>query len=115
MQPASAAIDDNGSTRWESQHGIDPSWLALDLGAAHNLNRIEIDWEAANAANYQVQGSNDNSNWSTLATQTGGTFGARTDSLNINGNYRYLRVLATQRSTDNDWGYSIFEVRVMGN
>jgi beta-glucanase (GH16 family) len=115
LQPASAAIDDNGSTRWESQHGIDPSWLTLDLGAAHNLNRIEIDWEAANAANYQVQGSNDNSNWSTLATQTGGTFGARTDSLNINGNYRYLRLLATQRSAGNDWGYSIFEVRMMGN
>ena len=115
LLPASAAIDGNGGTRWESAHALDPSWFSVDLGSAHNLSRVEIDWEAANAANYEVQGSNNNSSWTTLATRTGGAFGNRTDSVNVSGNYRYVRVLGTQRSAGNTWGYSIWEMRVLGN
>lgn len=115
MQPAANAIDKNAGTRWESAVATDPSWLSLDLGVAKNLSSIAIDWEAANAANYTVQGSNDNTNWSTLATKTGGTFGNRTDTFNLTGNYRYVRIYGTQRSVGNQWGYSIWEVRVSGN
>ncbi|HTF84357.1 MAG TPA: discoidin domain-containing protein [Cellvibrio sp.] len=115
LLPASAAIDGNGGTRWESAHALDPSWFSVDLGSARNLSRVEIDWEAANAANYDVQGSNNNSSWTTLATRTGGAFGNRTDSVNVSGNYRYVRILGTQRSAGNTWGYSIWEMRVLGN
>ena len=87
----------------------------MDLGSARNLSRVEIDWEAANAANYEVQGSNNSSSWTTLATRTGGAFGNRTDSVNVSGSYRYVRILGTQRSVGNNWGYSIFEMRVLGN
>ena len=114
LTPAANAIDKNSGTRWESYHALDPSWLTLDLGSAKTLNSMAIGWEAANAANYTVQGSNDNTNWSTLATRTGGTFGERTDTLNIAGSYRYLRIHATARSAGNQWGYSIWEVRVLG-
>jgi hypothetical protein len=115
LLPASAAIDGNAGTRWESAHAVDPSWFSVDLGSARTLSRVEIDWEAANAANYQVQGSNNNSTWTTLATRTGGTFGNRTDSVTVSGSYRYVRILGTQRSAGNSWGYSIFELRVLGN
>jgi hypothetical protein len=115
MQPASLAIDNNPGTRWESTHGIDPSWLSLDLGAVKSLSSIEIDWEAANAATYIVQGSNDNANWTNITTKTGGTFGNRTDVVALSGSYRYLRIYGTQRSAGNQWGYSIWEVRVKGN
>ncbi len=114
-QPAANAIDKNAGTRWESTAAIDPSWLTLDFGSVKNLTSIAIDWEAANAANYLVQGSNDNANWTNLASKTGGTFGNRTDTLALAGSYRYVRIYSTARSTGNQWGYSIWEVRVSGN
>ena len=115
VQPAANAIDKNAGTRWESALATDPSWLTLDLGAARSLATIAIDWEAANAANYLVQGSNDNTNWTTLSTKTGGTFGNRTDTATLSGSYRYVRIYGTARSVGNQWGYSIWEVRVTGS
>ncbi len=114
LTPAANAIDKNGGTRWESAHGIDPSWITFDLGSAKTLTQIAIDWEAANAGAYTVQGSNDNANWTTIATRTGGTFGNRTDTVTLSGNYRYLRINGTARSTGNQWGYSIWEVQITG-
>jgi beta-glucanase (GH16 family) len=114
LTPAANAIDKNNGTRWESAHALDPTWLVLDLGSSKTLSSIAIDWEAANAADYSVQGSNDNTNWTNLASRTGGTFGNRTDTLTIAGNYRYVRIYATARSATNQWGYSIWEARVLG-
>lgn len=114
LQPATNAADKNAGTRWESAIAADPSWLTLDLGVARNLTSIAIDWEAANAANYTIQGSNDNTNWATLSTKTGGTFGNRTDTATLSGNYRYVRIYGTARSPGNQWGYSIWEVRIAG-
>ncbi len=115
IQPAINAADKNAGTRWESAINIDPSWLTLDLGVQRNLSSVAIDWEAANAANYLIQGSNDNTNWTQLAAKTGGTFGNRTDTTTVAGNYRYVRIYGTARSPGNAWGYSIWEVRITGN
>lgn len=115
LQPAALAIDNNAGSRWESAHGIDPSWITLDFGSAKTLGSVVIDWEAANAASYQVQGSNNNSTWVDLASRTGGTFGARTDTLTVSGSYRYVRIYGTQRSPTNQWGYSIIELKVYGS
>ncbi len=112
VQPATMAIDTNAGTRWESTHGVDPAWISLDFGSAKPLASVVIDWEAANAANYEVQGSTNNSSWTTLASRTGGTFGARTDTIALNGSYRYLRIYGTARSAGNQWGYSIIELKV---
>lgn len=114
LTPAANAIDKNSGTRWESAHALDPTSLTLDLGSTKTLSSIAIDWEAANAANYTVQGSNDNTNWTNLVSRTGGTFGNRTDTLTIAGSYRYVRINGTARSVGNQWGYSIWEVRVLG-
>ena len=115
LQAAADAVDGNAGTRWESTAGVDPSWISVDLGESYNLNTVTVDWEAANAANYQVQGSNDNSNWATLATKTGGAFGNRTDTNSVTGSYRYVRIYATARSVGNNWGYSIYELKVAGS
>lgn len=115
LQASANAVDGNAGTRWESNHGVDPSWISVDLGAGRTLTSVVIDWEAANAANYQVQGSNDNTNWTTLATRTGGAFGNRTDTNAVSGTYRYVRIYCTARSAGNNWGYSIFELKVYGS
>lgn len=114
LQPASNAVDGNAGTRWESNHGLDPSWFSVDLAKQTALTNVVIDWEVANAADYQIQGSNDNANWTTLISQTGLAFGARTDSLVVSGNYRYVRMYGTKRSVGNQWGYSIWSFKVYG-
>lgn len=115
FQAASLAVDGNQSSRWESSHGVSPSWLTLDLGGAYDVTGVTIDWEAANAANYAIEGSNDNSQWTTLASFTDGAFGSRSDTLALSGSYRYVRMYATERSAGNYWGYSIFEMQVSGS
>ncbi len=114
LQPTANAVDGNGGTRWESNHGVDPSWLSVDLTSQTTLTSVVIDWEAANAADYQIQGSNDNTNWTSLATKTGLTFGARTDTVTVQGSYRHVRMYGTKRSTGNAWGYSIYSFKIYG-
>lgn len=112
--PAVNVVDGNLNTRWESEHGFDPQWLIIDLGKIYELDNIEINWEAANAATYEVQGSNDKSTWTNLYRQTQGQFGNRIDNLKITGKYRYIRIYGINRSSGNNWGYSIWEVKVFG-
>lgn len=113
-QPAAFAFDGNMTSRWESTHGMDPSFLTLDLNAAATLTQVTIFWEAANAESYVIEGSNDNVNWSQLASFSGGTFGDRTDTQNISGIYRFVRMNGTARSVGNTFGYSIWEMEIYG-
>ncbi len=106
------AVDGNMLTRWESAHGIDPSWITLDLGTSYALTEVIIHWEAANAATYEIQGSMDNSNWTTLSIESGGVFGDRTDIVTVSGTYRYVRMLGITRTSV--YGYSIWEMEIYG-
>jgi hypothetical protein len=115
LTPALNAVDGNGGTRWESVHGVSPSWWSVDLGANYALSSVVIDWEAANAASYDVQGSVNGTTWTTVATRTGGAFGTRTDTVAATGTYRYVRINCTQRSVGNNWGYSFWELKVYGS
>lgn len=111
---AAFAADGDQATRWESAHGVDPSWLVLDLGLAHALTQTTIYWEAANAELYTLDGSLDGQNWVTLSVQSGGLFGDRTDEVSLAGAFRYLRMFGVKRSAGNGWGYSIWEMEVYG-
>ncbi|UZJ45063.1 family 16 glycosylhydrolase [Marinimicrobium sp. C6131] len=111
---ASNAIDGDPNTRWASAAQTDPSHITIDLGQQYALSSVVIHWEAANADTYQILGSNDGGNWTTLATETGGTFGDRTDTLNVAGDFRYVRMNGISRSAGNEWGYSIWELEIYG-
>ncbi len=106
------AFDRNLNTRWESAHGVDPSWITLDLGDRYALSSVTIHWEAANAASYEIRASSDNSNWTTLASRYGGVFGNRTDRVDLSGTYRYVRMHGLTRTSP--YGYSIWEMEVYG-
>ena len=108
------AADGNLGTRWESLHQIDSSQLTMDLGARYELSNTVIHWEAANAKDYTVQGSNDQRDWTTLASVSDAVFGNRTDQLTISGDYQYVRINASQRSAGNQWGFSIWEIELYG-
>ncbi len=105
--PASNATDGNLSTRWSSAFS-DPQWLEADLGSAQNICQVVIHWETAYAKAFQIQTSNDNSTWTTIYSTTTGTGGTQT--LNVSGSGRYIRMYGTVRATQ--YGYSIYEFQV---
>jgi hypothetical protein len=105
--PASAAFDGNTGTRWSSAFS-DPQWLRVDLGTSTAICQVVLNWEAAYATAFQLQVSNDATNWTTIFSTTTGTGGVQT--LAVTGTGRYVRVLGTTRATA--FGYSLWEFGV---
>jgi hypothetical protein len=105
--PASAAFDGDTATRWSSQ-AADPQWLQVDLGAVKGICKVDLNWEAAYAKDFQIQASADGQNWSTLKSVTGATGG--TASYDVSGSGRYVRIYGTARGTG--YGYSLWEAGV---
>ncbi len=59
-------------------------------------------WETAYGKAYQIQVSNDATNWTTIYSTTTGDGG--TDDLSVSGSGRYVRMYGSVRGTQ--WGYS---------
>jgi beta-glucosidase len=108
--PAGAAVDGNTGTRWSSAAG-DPQWLQVDLGSTATISQVVLQWEAAYATAFQIQVSADASTWTTIYSTTTGTGGTQT--LNISGSGRYVRMYGTARATG--YGYSLWEFQVYGS
>ena len=102
-------MDGNSSTRWSSQFS-DPQWIYVDLGATHTISKVVLNWEAAYGKAYQIQTSNDATNWTTIFSTTTATGGVQT--LTVSGSRRYVRMYGTQRATQ--YGYSLWEFQVYG-
>lgn len=107
--PAANAVDGNLGTRWSSCFA-DPQWIRIDLLASSTISQVVLHWEAAYATAFQVQVSNDDTNWTTLYSTTTGTGGTQT--LNVSGTGRYVRMYGTARATA--YGYSLWEFQVFG-
>lgn len=107
---APKAIDGSRTTRWESEQGIDDSWLEISLTGDFEVSQTVIDWENAFASRYLVQVSDDGQAWKNWTSVTGGDGGI--DSLAGSGHGRYVRIQGQTRSTA--YGYSIFELRLRG-
>jgi hypothetical protein len=107
--PASVAVDGNTGTRWSSAFS-DPQWLEVDLGASASISQVVLQWETAYATAFQIQTSSDGTNWTTIYSTTTGTGGTQT--LNVTGTGRYVRMYGTARATQ--YGYSLWEFQVYG-
>jgi hypothetical protein len=105
--PAQDAVDGNTGTRWSSAFS-DPQWLQVDLGSVQNICQVVLDWETAYATAFQIQTSNDGTTWTPIYSTTTGTGGTQT--LNVTGSGRYLRMNGTARATA--YGYSLWELQV---
>ncbi|GAA4231067.1 hypothetical protein FHR32_004871 [Streptosporangium album] len=103
------AVDGNTGTRWSSVAG-DPQWIQVDLGASAGISRIVLNWEAAYGSGYKIQASENGTTWTDLKTVTGGDGG--TDTWDVTGSGRYVRMLGTTRATG--YGYSLWEFQVFG-
>lgn len=101
------AVDGDTTTRWASEWGP-TAWYQVDLGSVRSFDHLQLVWEAAYGAAYEVQVSDDGSSWTTIHSVTGGDGGV--DSLDVSGTGRYVRLDLTERGTD--WGYSLYEFGV---
>jgi hypothetical protein len=108
--PASAAVDGNTGTRWSSQFS-DPQWIQVDLGSTTTLCKVVLQWETASGKAYQIQTSPDATNWTAIYSTTTGPGG--TETLNVSGTGRYIRMYGTARNTQ--YGYSLWELQVFGS
>jgi hypothetical protein len=104
---AAAAVDGNAATRWSSQFS-DPQWLRVDLGSSQSICQIGLQWEAAYGKSFQIQTSADGSAWTSIYSTTTGAGGTQT--LNVAGTGRYVRLYGTVRGSG--YGYSLYEFRV---
>jgi beta-glucosidase len=107
--PASAATDGDTGTRWSSAFS-DPQWLRVDLGMNATISQVVLQWEAAYATAFQIQTSANGTDWTPVFSTTTGTGGTQT--LNVTGTGRYVRVYGTARATV--YGYSLWEFKIYG-
>ncbi|MET7133190.1 discoidin domain-containing protein [Cellulosimicrobium sp. MI9406] len=101
--------DDSPWTRWESQ-ASDPQHVQVDLGSVRQLGSVVLRWETAAAKAFQVQVSDDGTDWRTVASESDGKGGSQVVSLDGGAEARYLRVVGTQRLTQ--WAYSLHSLEV---
>jgi len=103
---ASNAVDGNTTTRWSSAFS-DPQWIYVDLGfTPQSVCRVKLNWEAAYGKSYQIQTSDDATNWTTIFSTTTGN-GGIDDLTGLSGSGRYVRMFGTVRATQ--YGYSLWE------
>jgi hypothetical protein len=111
--PAQHAVDGRFGSRWASAPGADPAWISVDLGGAAFVHRVTLLWDASCAAAYDLQTSDDGDTWTSIFSTT--TARGGTESVDVNGNGRYLRVYLTRRCrTDPGQGYMLREFQVYG-
>jgi endoglucanase Acf2 len=105
---AENAVDGDPSSRWASEASDDQS-ITMDLGRATEVASVAVEWEAAYASEYLIQGATSaDGPFTTLATQRAGSGG--TEAFDVRGAYRFIRVQGVERATP--YGYSIFEIEV---
>jgi PKD repeat protein len=104
---ASFAVDGNSNTRWASL-ATDAQWIYVDLGSVMSVNGVVLHWEAAYGKSYNIQVSNDATNWTTVLPVTNGNGGY--DDLPLSASGRYVRVQGLTRGTG--YGYSLWSFEV---
>ncbi|MFF5973960.1 discoidin domain-containing protein [Streptomyces sp. NPDC012769] len=108
---ASAAVDGNlTGTRWASAWQ-DAQWLQVDLGRSATLSHAVLTWEAAYGRSYQIQASENGTDWRTVTSVTAGDGG--TDDVTLSGTGRYIRMNGLTRATG--YGFSLWEFQVYGS
>ncbi|MBR5312551.1 MAG: discoidin domain-containing protein, partial [Clostridia bacterium] len=106
------AFDGDLATRWSSNTD-DAAHIIVDLGAVTVVDSLDIYWETACAADYTVEVSEDNANWTVVATVTDNATAASPAGEAVSHSWdavaaRYIKINCTRRNTA--WGNSIWEM-----
>jgi hypothetical protein len=106
--PGSQAVDGNLGTGWYVSG--DTSYIQVDLQQSYSVCKIKIYWTTnGKGKNYKAQISTDGMNWTDMFTRTNNS--ANTDSFNVTGSGRYVRIYTTARV--NTWSsLEMLELRI---
>lgn len=115
-QASALAFDGNSTSFWESNWGVDPQWIYVDLQATKAINMVVLNWEHAYAKSYTVELSNDALSWGTPVYATTNGDGGTDEITFALQNARYVRIKGTSRahsySNPSTFGYAIKEFEV---
>lgn len=109
---ADKAGDNNSTTQWSSTNTALPHWLRIDFGEGNEKAVIQYSIQARSSFigrspnTWQLQGSNNGSDWSVLDSQSGIVFSAserKFFSFSNTTNYRYYRLNCTANNGDASW------------
>ncbi len=93
---ATKAVDGETSTRWCANDGNTGHWLKVDLGSTRSLTGTRIAWEMDKTNyRYKIEGSTDNSTWTTLVDNTATTSTSQVQAAVFQAQARYVRVTVT--------------------
>jgi hypothetical protein len=110
VNTAEKAVDCDRTTRWESLHGIDKSWLIIELKPGRIIESMKIYWERAGAAEYDIRFSNDLKEWKTVYAVFDGR---ESDEKGIKfppTAARYVGIFCKKRL--GEYGYSILDIEL---
>ena len=106
---AQNAVDGDPKTRWGSQFR-DDEWWQIALDRPERLAGLQILWQGAYGEHYDIQVSDDGTQWRTVFSERDGD--GKTDWIFFQPvTTRFLRIQGHQRGTG--WGYSIEELRLL--
>jgi hexosaminidase len=108
--PAVRLVDNSGSTRWAAK-ASDSEWVYVDLGKPFALDKVILYWEAAYAAQYKIQVSDDAVKWSDVRGENAGNGGVDTVAF-PKVTARYVKMQGVKRATP--YGYSLYEFEAYG-
>jgi hypothetical protein len=119
MHPATHGNDGDGTTRWCAANGNANHYWTLDLGAVHQVTRLEVTWEYPPAAvglpyRYRVDISSNGTTFTSSIDKTANTEVTPTQSVNFPAGTmaRHVRIVVTGLPTGG-WA-SFFEASVYG-
>lgn len=122
---AAAAFDGTTSTKWYNTGTPPPGWLAYQFanGAVWTITQYQIssanDVPQRDPMNWQFQGSEDGTNWTTLDTQTGQIFASRllTKTYNLTNNtpYCFYRLNITSNNGGSGYGLQLSEFALLSS
>ncbi|ATB27203.1 discoidin domain-containing protein [Melittangium boletus] len=109
-EPAKA-LDGNGASYWCASGPSLPEWLKVDLGHPSLIKRIEQSFVDHDTHRFKLEGSTNNTTWTTLLDKSTGATG-KDFVQDVNGTYRYIR-LTVYGSAAGHWASSQ-ELKVIG-
>src|SRR6185312_7709866 len=112
------ADDGNQASYWESTNNAFPQWLEVDLGASTQVDQIVLQlpngW-GTRTETLSVQGSTDNSNFTTIVASAGYTFDGSANTVTINFGQTATRYLRLNITANTGWpAGQISEFEVFG-
>jgi autotransporter-associated beta strand protein len=126
-QGAAQAFDGNNATKWYNYPGsgsLSPTgWLQYNFGTGVKWPVVRYDLTSGNDVpqrdpmNWQFQGSNDGTNWTTLDTETGQTFPNRQQTISYTVSnpvaFQFYRLNITANNGGSAYGIQLSELTLM--